>query len=84
MFGVCPGASKLNLTGYHKFVRRVYADSEVVIEDNIWIAAGVIIGPGVRIGKNSVVGAGSVVIRGIPLNSFAAGCPAKVIKKLWE
>ena len=38
--------------------------------------------PGVTIGDNSVIGAGSVVVKDIPENVFAAGAPAKVIRKL--
>lgn len=54
----------------------------VVIEDNVWIGAGVTILKGVTIGKNAVIAAGSVVTKSIPYNSVAAGVPAKVIKTL--
>lgn len=61
-------------------------DSEIVrpvkIDDNVWIGIRTIILPGVTIGKNSVVGAGSVVTKSIPDNHFAAGNPAKIIKKI--
>lgn len=36
---------------------------QVVIEDDVWIAANVVILPGVRIGRGSTVGAGSVITR---------------------
>lgn len=52
----------------------------VIIEDNVWIGAGVIILPGVTIGKNSVIGAGSVVNKSIPANCVAVGNPCKPIK----
>lgn len=52
----------------------------VVIERNVWIAAGSIILGGVRIGENSVVAAGSVVTRDVPPNSLVAGNPARVVR----
>lgn len=56
-------------------------ESNVNIEDGVWIGEKVIILPGVTIGKKSVVGAGSVVTKDIPQYSIAVGNPAKVIKK---
>jgi len=53
---------------------------KVVIEDSVYIGAGVNIIRGVRIGENSIIGAGSVVIHDIPPNSVAVGNPARVIK----
>ena len=57
---------------------------EVVIGDNVWIGGGSIICPGVHIGDNAVIGAGSVVTKDIPAWSFAAGNPARVIRKITE
>ena len=54
----------------------------ITIEDNCWIASNVTICGGVTIGEGSVIGAGSVVVRSIPKNSFAAGNPCKVIRKI--
>ena len=54
----------------------------VVIEDDCWLGASVTVCPGVTIGKGSVIGAGSVVTRDIPEGCFAAGVPAKVIRKI--
>lgn len=56
----------------------------VIIEDNVWIGAGVMICPGVTIGKNSVIGAGSVVVRDIPEDCIAVGNPCRVIGKANE
>lgn len=53
----------------------------VVIEEDVWIGAGVIILDGVKIGKGCVIGAGSVVNKSIPPMSVAVGVPAKIIKK---
>ncbi|MBK1787391.1 sugar O-acetyltransferase [Prauserella cavernicola] len=54
----------------------------ITIGANTWLAAGVLVCPGVTIGQNSVIGAGSVVIRDVPEHTFAAGNPARVIRKL--
>ena len=52
----------------------------VIIEDEVWIGAGVIILPGVRIGKGAVVGAASVVARDVPSNAIVFGAPARVLR----
>ncbi|WP_125605816.1 sugar O-acetyltransferase [Lapidilactobacillus bayanensis] len=54
----------------------------ITIEDNVWIAAGVLVLPGVTIGANSVIGAGSVVTKDIPANSLAVGNPCRVLRQL--
>lgn len=56
----------------------------VVIEDGVWLGAGVTVCPGVTIGENSVIGAGSVVLHDVPPNTFAAGVPCKVIREIGE
>jgi acetyltransferase-like isoleucine patch superfamily enzyme len=54
----------------------------IVIEKNVWIAAGAIIIGGVTVGENSVVAAGSVVTKDIPPNTLVGGNPAKVIRPI--
>jgi len=54
----------------------------VVIEPNVWVAAGAMVLKGVRIGRNSVVAAGAVVISDVPPDSVVAGNPARVVKDL--
>ena len=49
------------------------------IGDNVYIGPNVCIVEDVKIGSNTTIGAGSVVIRDIPENSTAVGCPAKAI-----
>ncbi len=53
---------------------------EIIVEDGVWLGAGVIVTPGVRIGKNAVVGAGSVVTKNVPPFSVVVGNPAHVVK----
>ena len=53
----------------------------IVIEDNVWLGAGVYVIDGNNIGTGSIIGAGSVVTKNIPKYSVATGVPAKVIKK---
>lgn len=52
---------------------------EVIIEDDVWIAAHCCITPNVRIGTGAVVGAGAVVTRDVEPYSIVAGVPAKKI-----
>lgn len=54
----------------------------IVIERNVWIAAGATIIGGVTVGENSVVAAGAVVTKDVPPNRLVAGVPAKVIRSL--
>src|SRR6202012_170162 len=54
----------------------------IVIEKNVWIAAGSIIIGGVTVGENSVIAAGSVVTKDVPPNTLAGGNPARVIRSI--
>jgi acetyltransferase-like isoleucine patch superfamily enzyme len=56
----------------------------VVIERNVWIAAGVTIIGGVTVGENSVVAAGSVVTKDVPPNTLVGGNPARIIRPIGE
>jgi acetyltransferase-like isoleucine patch superfamily enzyme len=56
----------------------------IVIERNVWIAAGATIIGGVTVGENSVVAAGSVVTKDVPPNTLAGGNPARVIRSIAE
>jgi acetyltransferase-like isoleucine patch superfamily enzyme len=56
-------------------------DADVMIGRNVWIGMNCLVLKGVRIGDNSVVAAGAVVVRDIPANSLAVGCPARVTKE---
>jgi acetyltransferase-like isoleucine patch superfamily enzyme len=52
----------------------------IVIERNVWIAAGATIIGGVTVGENSVVAAGSAVTKDVPPNTLFGGNPAGVIR----
>src|SRR6201990_753777 len=54
----------------------------IVIERNVWIAAGATIIGGVTVGENSVVAAGSVVTRDVPPDTLVGGNPARVIRAI--
>jgi acetyltransferase-like isoleucine patch superfamily enzyme len=56
----------------------------IVIERNVWIAAGTTIIGGVTVGENSVVAAGSVVTKNVPPNTLVGGNPARVIRSIAE
>jgi acetyltransferase-like isoleucine patch superfamily enzyme len=56
----------------------------IVIERNVWIAAGATVIGGVTIGENSVVAAGSVVTRDVPPDTLVAGNPARVVRSIAE
>ena len=53
----------------------------VIIEDEVWLGAGVIVLSGVRVGSGAVVGAGAVVTSDIPANVIAVGVPARVVNR---
>ena len=56
----------------------------IVIERNVWIAAGATIIGGVTLGENSVVAAGSVVTKNVPPNTLVGGNPARVIRSIGD
>lgn len=65
--------------------RRAFVTAQpIVMERNVWIAAGAIILGGVTVGENSVVAAGSVVTRNVPSNTLVAGNPARVIRSIGD
>lgn len=53
----------------------------VMIEDDVWLGAGVKIMPGVKIGEGSIIGANSVVTHDVPSYQIWAGNPAKFIRE---
>ncbi len=55
-------------------------NKKVIIEDDVWIGAGVIILPGNIIGRGSVVAAGAVVAKDVDPYTVVAGVPARKIR----
>ena len=47
----------------------VYSEGPVVIEDDVWLGAGIIVLYGVRIGNGCIIGAGSIVTKELPEES---------------
>ena len=62
------------------FERPLVCKGGITIGDNVWLGDKVTVLSGVTIGEGSIIGANSVVTKDVPAHSFAAGCPAKVIK----
>lgn len=54
-------------------------DSDIIIEEDVWIGSNVTLLPGVIIGRGAIVGAGSVCRNSVPPYSIVIGNPAKVI-----
>jgi len=52
----------------------------IIIEDDVWIGAGVVILDGSIIRKGAVIGAGSIVNQEVESYSICAGNPLKIIK----
>lgn len=52
----------------------------IIIEDDVWLGAGVKVLDGVTIGKGSIVAAGAVVTKNVLPNTIVGGVPAKFIK----
>jgi acetyltransferase-like isoleucine patch superfamily enzyme len=58
-----------------------YLFADVMIKDNTWLPWNVTVLPGVTIDKDVTIGSGSVVTKSLPPHVFAAGVPAKIIRK---
>ncbi len=64
--------------------RSVTIGRPIVIERNVWIAAGATVIGGVTVGENSVVAAGAVVTKDVPPNTLVGGNPARVIRSIGD
>lgn len=60
-------------------VKQGYVESQIIIEDDVWIAANCTIAAGVKVGKGSIVAANSCVTKEVEPYSIVGGVPAKLI-----
>lgn len=65
----------------HKRLMLSDTGKDIIIEDNVWIAANCIILGGTHIGEGCIITAGSVVKGIVPAHSIYGGNPAKLIKQ---
>lgn len=70
-------------TGTHDYTLRGHPliTLPIIIEDHVWVAAGVFVNPGVIIQEGAVIGARSVVTKNMPPWMICAGHPCKPIKE---
>jgi acetyltransferase-like isoleucine patch superfamily enzyme len=61
--------------------RHRIAETETLIEDDVWIGSNVVVRQGIHIGRGAVLGAGSVVLENVPAYTIVAGVPARAIRK---
>lgn len=54
----------------------------IIVEDKVWLGAGVIVLQGVTIGEGSVICAGAVVTKDVEPYCVYGGVPAKMIKAI--
>jgi maltose O-acetyltransferase len=52
----------------------------ITVQDDAWLATGVIVCPGVTIGAGCVIGAGSVVTRDMPARHVCFGSPCRPVR----
>lgn len=57
-----------------------HKESDIVVEDDVWVGFGAQIMPGTTLHKGCVVGAGSVVTHDVPSYAVVGGVPSHIIK----
>lgn len=69
-------------TNYTPGKQRSRTTGSIVVENDVWIGAGVIVIQGVTIHRGAIVAAGSVVTKDVEANTIVGGVPAKFIKNV--
>jgi acetyltransferase-like isoleucine patch superfamily enzyme len=64
--------------------KRPEDDQDVIIEDDVWVGAGVIVLKGVRVCRGSIIAAGSLVYKDVPPYTTVAGVPAITVKRRFD
>lgn len=67
---------------YNSFFPNVVISGNTEVNDQIVFGASSTLIQNITIGSNSMIGAGAVVIKNIPNNVTAVGCPAHITNKL--
>ena len=57
---------------------------KTIIENDVWIGAGVIIKSGVQVQTGAIIGGGAVVTHDVPPYAIVAGVPARIIRYRFE
>lgn len=64
----------------HELIRsQSHNSAKIILENDVWIGAGVIILKGVKVSQGAVIAAGSVITKDVPPYSIFGGNPAKKI-----
>lgn len=79
--GVFVTASDYGLLPDEKFSTQARNEHDVVIGNDVWLAANVFVAAGVEIGDGCVVSAGSSVTKSLPAGSVAVGVPARIVRR---
>jgi len=61
-------------------LKQGHSESDIIIEDDVWIGYGAQIMGGVTVHKGAVIAAGAVVTHDVEAYAVVGGVPAKVIK----
>lgn len=73
----------LYVTGINEVNKPNGYDSDVIVEEDVWIGCNVTLLAGVTIGRGATVAAGAVVTKSMPPYCICGGVPAKFIKFYW-
>lgn len=76
------GHSSADETNIPPLLRAVYSNGPIKIGKNVWIGDKATILPNVTIGDGAIIAANAVITKDVPAYAIAAGCPAKIIKRI--